>query len=305
MQIPRLMRCRQIQAVLASTAVFGITLVVLFAWTANSSADVTYSFITNFVKNLNDQTNLQWTFPEGLFTASNSFATPFNITGDTNGKNFRIINSNTGLQLVITNIGLANVTTVYSLMNAESPVAGPLATVEFIGDAGADQVFTLSGGVNIRDFYAGSWQNSINGTTTKNAYQIENAQGAASTGNSATGFKGTYRLDEQVYTLTNTFLGQNLNTIVISNVNSVSAPFVVALTAQQITRPTLSISSYPTGGVSLFWPNTIGGFHLQQNPTFVSTNWVNCTTSNNLVNGTNQVIVPSLSNQLYFRLIAP
>ena len=148
-----------------------------------------YVYVTDFPKTANDQTNLQLTFPVGLYTATNAFATSFDITSNTNGKNFCEI-SGTGSTLVISNLNLPGVTAVFTLMNAYTPVAGPLASVEFIGSAGADQMFTLVGGVDIRDFHQGAWQNTINGTTTQTAYQINNVQGGAGTGNSQAGLFG-------------------------------------------------------------------------------------------------------------------
>ena len=127
-----------------------------------------YVYVTDFAKTANDQANLQLTFPAGLYTTTNSFATPFDITTNSNEKNFCEI-SGGGSTLVISNLNLPDVTTVFTLMNAYTPVAGPLASVEFIGSAGADQTFTLVGGVDIRDFYQGAWQNTINGTTAQTA----------------------------------------------------------------------------------------------------------------------------------------
>jgi len=286
-------------AVAAVGAALGISVLVAVP----RSVAGAHSYITHFSKTANDQTNLQWTFPVGPFVATNTFATPFQVTADENGRNFAEI-YNKGSRLVISNLDLPNVTTVFTIMNAYTPVAGSLASIEFIGSAGADQIFILSGGVHLRDFFQGSWQNTLNGTTAQMAYQITNVRGAAGTGNSSTGLVGTYRLDEQKFVLTNLFLIQNLQSIVISNVSSQSTPFVVALTAQQL-NPVLDIQPVSGGGVTLSWPANSGGFRLEENAILGSTNWQPNTNPIILVNGTNEVtIVPAISNR-FFRLIFP
>jgi len=256
-------------------------------------------YVTDFAKTADDQTNLQSTFPVGLYTATNSFATPFDITPNTNGKNFDEI-SGGGATLIVSNLDLPNVTAVFTLMNAYTPVSGSLASVEFIGSAGADQTFTLVGGVDIRDFYQGSWQNTINGTTAQTAYQINNVQGAAGTGNSQTGFVGTYRLDEQAFVLTNAFLGQNLRTIKITNLNGSSTPFVVAITAQ-VGAPTLNIS-HSGNTVTVYWQAVSGWTHLEQNSSLSAPAGWTTNTDWTTANGTNSLSLTRPTGNLFFRL---
>lgn len=282
----------------------GLAILTLSSVTILRASASNFAYITNFVKTANDQTNLQWTFPVGNYTTTNSWATPFNITSDANGKNFSEIGG-AGGRLVISNLDLPNVTAVYTLMNAYAPPSGPLASFTFIGSAGVSQTFVLAGGVGIRDFYANTYQNTINGTTTRNAYQISNVQGAAATGNSATGLYGTYRLDEQLFSLTNLFLGQKLNSIIVSNLSGASTPFLVGVTAEQIAAPALIIQPAQAGSVDLLWPATNGVFHLQQNFSIVASNWTDNTNTISLVNGTNQVNATTVSNQLFFRLATP
>jgi len=282
----------------------GLAILALSGIAVRPASASNFASITNFVKTANDQTNLQWTFPIGSYTTTNAWATPFNITSDANGKNFSEI-SGTGSRLVISNLDLANVTAVYTLMNAYAPISGPLASVTFIGSEGASQSFVLAGGIGIRDFYQGSFQNTINGTTTRNAYLINSVQGAAGTGNSGTGLSGTYRLDEQMFALTNLFLGQKLSSIIFSNLNGSSTPFLVGVSAEQIAAPILNIQPAQAGSVTLFWPATNGVFRLQQNGSPAVSNWTDNTNAVGLVNGTNQVGLNAVSNQLFFRLVAP
>jgi hypothetical protein len=71
------------------------------------------------------------------------------------------------------NVGVAGVTDVYTLMNAYAPTSGfALTTVEFIGSGGADQTFTLVNGVDVRDYFQGAFANTINGTTTQQAFSV-------------------------------------------------------------------------------------------------------------------------------------
>ena len=231
-------------------------------------AQADYTYITNFTKTANDQTNLQASFPAGLFTANNSIATPFDITSDANGKNISEV-FGFGSTLVISNVNLTNVSAVYTLMNEYAPVSGALASVEFLGSAGADQTFTLLGGVDIRDFYQGSWQNAINGATSQNAYQINNVIGGAGTGNSSTGDFGTYHLDEQVFILDGAFLGQTLQTIKITNLSRNSTPFLAAVTAQQSPLTTLFSETFTNLTFNPGWRFT--------SPNPASSNWLDGT----------------------------
>jgi len=262
-----------------------------------------YVPITDFAKTGNAQANLQSSFPAGLYTSTNSFATPFNITTNASGKNYSEI-VGAGSTLVISNLNLPSVAEVFTLMNAYSPVAGPLASVEFIGSAGADQTFTLVGGVELRDFFQGSWEDTINGVTAQTAYQTNSVQGAAGTGNTQTGLTGTYRLDEQKFTLTNTFLGQYLRTIKITNLNGNSTPFVVGITAE-VTAPLLSIWRAGANSVVVAWPALPGGWTLQRNPSLATANWEAVTNAPSVFDGVNRVVITPLETTGFFRLSSP
>ena len=58
----------------------------------------------------------------------------------------------------------------------------------------------------------GVYSNTINGTTTRNAFTVT-GQGAAGTGNVATGAYGTYVIDEQQFVLSSAFATQTLQQI--------------------------------------------------------------------------------------------
>lgn len=184
-------------------------------------------YITNFTKTNNMQTALQSTYPSGLFTASSAFGTTFDITNDGSGHNF--LEQFTGTTS-IASLSLYGIADVYMLANAYGPTGGTIATVEFKGDGGADQVFNLVNGSDIRDFYQGVYLNSINNTTTKNAFSVSNVYGGAGTGNVNTGAYGTYVIDEVQFGLSSAFRTQNLTQINI-NTGCCGTLIVMGITA--------------------------------------------------------------------------
>jgi hypothetical protein len=182
------------------------------------------------------QTNLISQFPVGVFTPSNSLspAVTFKIAkarpkAATPTYNFWDDPDGTPLTL---NVSVAKATFVYTLMNAYSPSDGQtIATVEFKGSKGADQTFSLVAGTNIRDFCVGDFANSINGTTTQNAYEIDNVQDACGTGNVKTGLVTDYHIDEQQFALAPAFAKQKLTQIIITPTGvDGSRPIVLGVT---------------------------------------------------------------------------
>jgi hypothetical protein len=69
-------------------------------------------------------------------------------------------------------------------------------------------------------------------------------------------------------------------------------------------QPTLLIQP-TTNGVTLLWPVTTPAFTLQQNSDLSTTNWVANTSPDNVVNGTNQVMISPATGNMLFRLISP
>ena len=181
---------------------------------ASGPARADFTFITDFAKNGNLQA-LQSTYPGGIFNPSNGLGASFNITSDANGNNFEQLSGSNG-QLFspgsfTVNVGVAGVTDVYTLMNAYAPTSGAtLTTVEFVGSAGADQTFTLVNGVDVRDYFQGSFANTINGTTTQQAFSVF---GPGYVGG-VNGVVGTFVLDEQHFALNSAFATQTLQQIV-------------------------------------------------------------------------------------------
>lgn len=264
-----------------SISLLTVCAAILAAVIPGASGAGTYIYVTNFFKTANAQSNLQSTFPLGLFTATNAFATPFDIVSDTNTNNFSEITPARST-LVISNLDLTNVTAVFTLMNAYTPPSGPLATVTFLGSAGASETFTLNGGVDIRDFFNGQFADTINQTTTQTAYQVNNVTGGAATGNSSDGSVGAYREDEQEFVLNAVLASQTLTTIVISNVNSSATPILLGATAFSGAPPPIA---YPGIPFSETFTNTT----YSNGWTFTTFN----PDSSNYLNGTDLTLVAS------------
>jgi hypothetical protein len=191
----------------------------------------------SFTGNSDIQTNLISTFPTGPYTPSNnSFGAPFSIPVGPN--NYNAI-SNNGTQLTITT-SVFDVTNVFTLMNAYSPSPGDqIASVQFIATGGVSETFDLVAGTNIRDFYQGSFANTINGTTTQNAFSCNDPSsclGGGGTGDVTSGEQGNYVIDEQDFVLNAAFASQTLTTIVITNTSTEGGtPIVLGVTAADIT----------------------------------------------------------------------
>jgi hypothetical protein len=182
------------------------------------------------------QTNLISQFPVGVFTPSNlpSPAVTFRIAkakprADPPTYNFWDDPSGTPLTL---NVSVPKATYVYTLMNAYSPPDGQtIANIEFKGSKGAVQSFSLVAGANIRDFCVGNFANTINGTTTQNAFEIDNVQDACGTGNVKTGLVTDYHIDEQQFALKAAFAKQKLTQIIITPTGvGGSRPIVLGVT---------------------------------------------------------------------------
>lgn len=214
------------------------------------------------------QTNLISTFPTGTFTANNALATPFQIpaSSSTSCGTGGVCNfydafglNGSGSSLTI-NVSIPDVTNFYTLMNAYAPAAGQtLATIEFIGSAGATETFDLVGGSDIRDFYQGAFANSLtnttSGVTAENAFTCTDPAtclGASSTGNVNTGLTGTYVIDEQNFSLNPAFATQTLTQIILTDTYDGSDPILLGMTAgaaspvNSVPEPT-SLALFATG----------------------------------------------------------
>jgi hypothetical protein len=128
-------------------------------------------------------------------------------------------------------------TDAYTLMNAYSPPAGAqIATIKFVGSGGATVTFDLVSGKDIRDFYNGSFENSLNngvkGVVARNVFKCvdpKSCLGGGGTGNVHTGEAGDYRVDEQQYSLKG-LKGQTLTKIILTDTYDGSQPILLGLT---------------------------------------------------------------------------
>jgi hypothetical protein len=192
------------------------------------------------------QTNLESSFPTGTFTPNNTLGAPFSIpaTSTTKCGTGGVCNFYDGFgtsgkgQSVTLNVSIPDVTDVYTLMNAYDPAPGAsLATIEFVGSGGATQTYTLVAGFVIRDFYQGSFSNTLlpgeTGITAENAFTCNDPStclGAGGTGNVHTGLTGTYVVDEQDFSLIAPFATQTLTQIILTDTYNGSDPVLLGVT---------------------------------------------------------------------------
>lgn len=207
------------------------------------------------------QTNLVSTFPTGLFKAANNLKTPFEIPSkpDTCGNTgkgacnfYDGFGTNGNGQSITLTVAVPHPTLVYTLMNAYSAgFSTQIATIEFVGSSGTTETFPLIGGANIRDFFQGSFANSLNNgipnMTAVNAFTCvapATCLGAAGTGNVNDGFSGTYNLDEQEYALDAAFAGQNLVQIILTDTADNQDPILLGVTAMSQTTDAPKVNSF-------------------------------------------------------------
>jgi len=132
---------------------------------------------------------------------------------------------------VTLNIGVANVTTVYTLMDTIWGQPGPASYVSltFTGSNGAIFTDPLYGNSDIRDFNAPSYYtNSINNTSTINAWTGPNYSMSGCFLNAPC----HHRLDEQIITLPAAFATQTLTSLTILDTgnDNFQRSFLAALT---------------------------------------------------------------------------
>ncbi|MFY9676095.1 MAG: hypothetical protein WCB53_04865 [Terriglobales bacterium] len=111
-------------------------------------------------------------------------------------------------------VNVAKVKTVYTLMNTEwGSTESGLITITFTGSAGATWTFSLTGGVNVRDYNNGSYTDTC-------ICQLPGGVGQSGTINAWTNSAGAQRLDEQIYELPSAFATQTLQSITITDSGS-------------------------------------------------------------------------------------
>jgi len=223
-----------------------VSSVLYLAGLAQIAGATTFTPVTIPTSN-NIQTGLISSVPTGTLTANNSLATPFNIpsaAGTCGPAGNQPCNFYDGFgfsgsgQSITMNVNVANATDVYTLMNAYDPAGGQeLASITFNGTGGTSLTLDLIGGEVIRDFYQGSFTNTLtNGVAGVNALNAftcvrpSTCLGAGGSGNVQTGLNGTYVIDEQDFSLGNVFQGQTLTSITITDTHNGSDPILLAAT---------------------------------------------------------------------------
>ena len=170
-------------------------------------------------------------FPNAPFTANGvTFAIPAG-SGPTldNAWNAHIAaDGGYGPVILDVDVGLHGVTTAHTLMNTYWGATTSrlfYAFIEFTGSDGAYYKRDLYGNVDVRDFNNGTHANSINGTTTREAFAV-----------------GNVRLDMQTYVLPEAFATQTLERIrlVDFGMPNVQRTFVAGITVEQVAAPTVT-----------------------------------------------------------------
>jgi hypothetical protein len=190
-----------------------LMIALLAAWPASAFAG-TFVTIPLGTYTANIKSKLIAPGPLGHVTTTNTDATPFDIP--VSGNNFDEVSLNPGLMLW-TKVDVANVTDVFTLINAYAPTAGiTIGVITFNFSNGTSRSVDLVGGRNVRDFYHGRYANTLSGESAQSAFSYADTAGGARTGNVRTGLLGTYVIDEQHFPLGATGIGTTLTSIVIT-----------------------------------------------------------------------------------------
>jgi len=186
-------------------------------------------------------------------------------------------------------VNITNAVTVYTLMNSDTGQLGATnGTLDFYGSLGAHASFNIVQGVNIRDHYNGSYQNTVSSNLMSLYW------GAAR----------SVRLDCQGWMLPTNFFSQTLTNIQVRCFGSPpnGVPVVAAVTVR--TAGPVIVASQRGSQVVCLWPSTPTNYVLQTSTALNYPAWSAVT--NSLVVTNNQVVV---TNQMtpsnhFFRLIS-
>jgi hypothetical protein len=185
--------------------------------------------------NISAKANGNWCTGSPINCATMPFGTQhydgvtFQIPGTSTTHNawFADVAANSGSNKVSITIpvNIANVKTVYTLMNTDwGSTAKGLLAITFTGTNGATWTYDPIGNVNVRDYNNGSYTNAI-------GCALPNGPETTAT---VSGFKNNkgQRLDVQIYQLPATFAGQTLVSITITDTGNqgVQRAILAALT---------------------------------------------------------------------------
>jgi len=157
------------------------------------------------------QTYLIAQFPTGTYVPNlNNIGVPFKIpVSKPKIPIWNYWDPGVDLQPLSVNLAVRHAAIVYMLIAAVSPPAGQVvANVAINGSKGAQFNMPLVAGVDIRDFCETIWANTINGTTTQPAFEVDNVMNPCGL--------HTYHIDEITLTLPNSFTAATLQNITVT-----------------------------------------------------------------------------------------
>jgi hypothetical protein len=225
---------------------------------------------------------------------------PFNIASNALGNEAwhadLAANGGPGVVSMTAGVNVYGVTNVYSLINTweGQPPPTAYAWLVFTGSAGTVYTNFLVGGVNMRDYSGGPWENVVTSPTTFNVFDCLDDN-----------WGNPGRLDMQEIALPAAFATQTLVSIQLVDEGGPSLQRTVldGLTVQT-PIPQLSIVNNGGDSVTVFWAASAGVI-LQTNAIVSSANWVAYGGPVlNLGNSNSATLAPATGN-LFFRLIGP
>jgi hypothetical protein len=152
--------------------------------------------------------------PLGHITTTDADPVPFDIPATGNNYDELALNPDYGLSI---KVDVADVTDVFTLINAYAPARNAtIGVITFNFSNGTSRSVPLVGGGNVRDFYRGTYANTLFRDTAENVFTYAHAPGGAHTGNTRRGPVGTYVVDEQHFPLGTAEIGKTLTSIVIT-----------------------------------------------------------------------------------------
>jgi hypothetical protein len=197
--------------VMVSQLAAALMVALLAAWPASAVAGI---FVTIPLGTYTGNIQSKLIAPGPLGHVTTTDATPFDIP--ISGNNFDEVSLNPGLMLW-TKVDVANVTDVFTLINAYGPTPGvTIGVITFNFSNGTSRSVDLVGGRNVRDFYHGRYANTLFSESAQSAFSYSDTAGGARTGNVRTGPVGTYVIDEQHFPLGSAGIGTTLTSIVIT-----------------------------------------------------------------------------------------
>ena len=193
-------------------------------------------------------------------------------------------------------VNVYGVTTVYSLINTwdGQPPPTAYAWLVFTGSAGAVYTNFLVGGVNIRDYNGGPWENIVTSPETFNIFDCLDDN-----------WGNPGRLDMQEIALPPTFASQTLESIqLVDNGGPAFQRTVLDGLTVQTAIPQLSIANNGGDSVTVFWP-ALPGAVLQTNANLSSANWAAYGGPVQTFGSTNSATFAPAIGDLFFRLNLP